>query len=220
VQEVQRRLSPDWNGNAWRQDERTNEPGDHGQAGKNHRYQAFAVCAIGTLAIALVAHASPAAAHSAPRDDLPESLVAGHGPLSESKSNDVSFVFTGANRRNPDRLWPWLPPITSHGRLGVQGRTAPFQAAERMTDEQPCAYCAEPTTFATEVQPARQGAGSSDFFLRSLQPPHVDYLAAPRARTAAWRPPAGKLPIGPATQTLKGIPNIDHLFRTVAGDPV
>jgi hypothetical protein len=33
-----------------------------------------------------------------------------------------------------------------------------------MTDEQPCAYCAEPTTFATEVQPARQGAGSSDFF--------------------------------------------------------
>jgi hypothetical protein len=89
-----------------------------------------------------------------------------------------------------------------------------------MTDEQPCAYCAEPTTFATEVQPARQGAGSSDFFLRSLQPPHVDYLAAPRARTAAWRPPAGKLPIRPATQTLKGIPNIDHLFRTVAGDPV
>jgi hypothetical protein len=32
-----------------------------------------------------------------PETISPESLVAGHGPFSESKSNDVSFVFTGAN---------------------------------------------------------------------------------------------------------------------------
>jgi hypothetical protein len=109
---VQRRLSPDRDGHAWRQDERTNEPGDHGQASKNHRYQAFAVCAIGTLAIALVAHASPAAAHSAPR---------------ESKSNDVSFVFTGPTDVIPIASGPGCRPLPLMDALASRAGQRPFR---------------------------------------------------------------------------------------------
>jgi hypothetical protein len=53
----------------------------------------FAICAIGTLAIAW----SQTPPHQKPLPLVetisPESLTAAHGPLSESKFNDMSFVF-------------------------------------------------------------------------------------------------------------------------------
>jgi hypothetical protein len=57
----------------------------------------FAVCAIGTLAIAWShTHRTPQTIQ-APETISPEAITAGHGPLSESKFNDMSFVFTDAN---------------------------------------------------------------------------------------------------------------------------
>ena len=58
---------------------------------------AFAVCAIGTLAIAWSHTQRPQPIVQLPETISPESLTAGHGPLSESKFNDMSFVFTDAN---------------------------------------------------------------------------------------------------------------------------
>jgi hypothetical protein len=58
---------------------------------------AFAVCAIGTLAIAWSHTQRPQQIVQLPETISPESLTAAHGPLSESKFNDMSFVFTDAN---------------------------------------------------------------------------------------------------------------------------
>jgi hypothetical protein len=59
---------------------------------------AFAVCAIGTLAIAW-SHTQSPQQKSLPLVETisPERISAGHGPLSESKFNDMSFVFTDSN---------------------------------------------------------------------------------------------------------------------------
>ena len=58
----------------------------------------FTVCAIGTLAIAW-SHTQRPQQQAAPFAETisPESLTVGHGPLPESKFNDMSFVFTDAN---------------------------------------------------------------------------------------------------------------------------
>jgi hypothetical protein len=58
---------------------------------------AFAVCAIGTLAIAWSHMQRPQQLAQLPETISPESITAGHGPLSESKFNDMSFVFTDAD---------------------------------------------------------------------------------------------------------------------------
>jgi hypothetical protein len=58
---------------------------------------AFAVCAIGTLAIAWSHAQRPQQIVQLAETISPENLTAGHGPLSESKFNDMSFVFTDAN---------------------------------------------------------------------------------------------------------------------------
>ena len=58
---------------------------------------AFAVCAIGTLAIAWSQTHPQQKSLSLVETISPESLTAGHGPLSESKFNDMSFVFTDAH---------------------------------------------------------------------------------------------------------------------------
>jgi len=59
---------------------------------------ALAVCAIGTLAIAW-SHGQRPQQQAVPFAETisPESLMVGHGPLPESKFNDMSFVFTDAN---------------------------------------------------------------------------------------------------------------------------
>jgi hypothetical protein len=56
---------------------------------------AFAVCAIGTLAIAW-SHTPRPQQQAVPFAETisPEGLMVGHGPLPESKFNDMSFVFT------------------------------------------------------------------------------------------------------------------------------
>jgi hypothetical protein len=57
---------------------------------------AFAVCAIGTLAIAWSQHTrTPQQPIQAVETVNPDTLP--HGPLSELKFNDMSFVFTDAN---------------------------------------------------------------------------------------------------------------------------
>ena len=56
---------------------------------------AFAVCAIGTLAIAWSHKQSPQQPIQAVETINPDTLP--HGPLSELKFNDMSFVFTDAN---------------------------------------------------------------------------------------------------------------------------
>jgi hypothetical protein len=55
---------------------------------------AFAVCAIGTLAIAW-SHGQRTQQQPLPVVETisPESLTVGHGPLPETKFNDMSFVF-------------------------------------------------------------------------------------------------------------------------------
>jgi hypothetical protein len=55
---------------------------------------AFAVCAVGTLAIAWSQH-TRAPQIQAVETINPDTLP--HGPLSELKFNDMSFVFTDAN---------------------------------------------------------------------------------------------------------------------------
>jgi hypothetical protein len=56
----------------------------------------FAVCAIGTLAIAWSQHTrAPQQPIPVVETITPETLP--HGPLSELKFNDMSFVFTEAN---------------------------------------------------------------------------------------------------------------------------
>ena len=54
---------------------------------------AFAVCAIGTLAIAWSHTQKPQQAIPVVETISPESLTVGHGPLSETKFNDMTFVF-------------------------------------------------------------------------------------------------------------------------------
>jgi hypothetical protein len=54
---------------------------------------AFAVCAIGTLAIAWSHTQNPQQPLPAVETISPESLTVGHGPLSETKFDDMTFVF-------------------------------------------------------------------------------------------------------------------------------
>jgi hypothetical protein len=59
---------------------------------------AFAVCAIGTLAIAWSHTQRPQQKSLAVAETIsPESIMVGHRSLPESKFNDMSFVFTDAN---------------------------------------------------------------------------------------------------------------------------
>jgi hypothetical protein len=55
---------------------------------------AFAVCAIGTLAIAWSHTHKPQQNIPVVETISPESLTVGHGPLSESKFEDMTFVLT------------------------------------------------------------------------------------------------------------------------------
>jgi hypothetical protein len=54
----------------------------------------FAVCAIGILAIGWSQTKSPQQPIQLGQTISPERLTAAHGPLPESKFNDMSFVFT------------------------------------------------------------------------------------------------------------------------------
>jgi hypothetical protein len=54
---------------------------------------AFAVCAIGTLAIAWSHSQRPQQVMTLAETISPESLTVGHGPLPETKFHDMTFVF-------------------------------------------------------------------------------------------------------------------------------
>lgn len=57
-----------------------------------------AILAIGTLVIAWTSQSQrPQQPTGLVETISPEALTIGHGPLSESKFNDMSFVFTDAN---------------------------------------------------------------------------------------------------------------------------
>jgi len=58
---------------------------------------AFAVCAIGALAIGWSQTHPQQKPLPLVETISPESLTASHGPLAVSKVNDMSFVFTNAN---------------------------------------------------------------------------------------------------------------------------
>jgi len=53
----------------------------------------FAVCALGTLAIAWSHTQSPQQSILVVETISPESLTVGHGPLPETKFSDMTFVF-------------------------------------------------------------------------------------------------------------------------------